>query len=91
MRNYINNCPHCDYLLDRGDIVDHFVKEGKTLKESLRIALDYGWTPKTPARFSAIIGVDDPYLDRVTHYVCPGCRKVIESPFEGTPEPPKAA
>ena len=80
--NHPTNCPHCNAVLDNGDIYDCFLKtlkgEENAEAKAREMADHYGANPENPRRFSRIVGVYDWNLDRTVYYECPDCKERIE-------------
>lgn len=86
-RELIENCPHCNYTLDDGLILDVFKKfrddkyslyADKTDIELEKMVIDfYG---NLDDRFSQIIQVCNDY--RRTYYECPNCKHKIDKPYK---------
>ena len=76
------NCPHCNALLDDGDIYDRFLKEyGGDEEKALETAECYGWSKENPHRFSRAIGYYSLETDRTEFYFCPDCKMKIDWPI----------
>jgi len=71
------NCPHCNALLDDGDIYEHYLKEYGDEKKALETAGDFGWTKEDPHHFSRIMGIYSYVTDRCESWECPDCKKEI--------------
>lgn len=76
--NHPSHCPHCNSLLDDGDVYEHFLEKYNDHEEALESAAFYGWSKEEPARFSRIVGVYCLERDRTTHFECPDCKGIIQ-------------
>jgi len=76
--NYPDNCPHCDAILDNGDIKQKFIDMGNDEAEAERIAGYHGWTQKEPLRFSRIVHVKWQQGEGTSYYRCPDCEERID-------------
>ena len=80
MTNYPDNCPHCNTLLDDGDIVEKFISMGYDEEKAVDAAENYGWTQDNKQRFSRIVYVkeyDSKWNKKKPYYMCPDCKKEI--------------
>lgn len=73
------NCPNCNCNWDGGDIYEHLKNhesyKSYSKKELRKTAGMYGWTPKTPPRFSHLIGLEYPEVyDGIWEWQCPECK-----------------
>ena len=83
---HIDKCPHCDYTLDDGLILDVFKKfrnngfamyANTSDKDLEKMVLDfYGSLNK---RFSKIVQVHDNHR---VYYECPNCKNKIDKPYK---------
>lgn len=71
------HCPHCNYLLDDGDIYERMLEMLMDEGAAARVAESYGWSKENPLRFSKIMGIYSWEYDRITHHECPECRERI--------------
>lgn len=79
MSDYPSTCPHCNANLEGDDIFQAFVSIYPIQPEkAMKAALEYGWTPEKPIKFSRILSVYDRDKDITTQSLCPDCKKIVD-------------
>jgi predicted RNA-binding Zn-ribbon protein involved in translation (DUF1610 family) len=73
-------CEHCGFDLDGGDIYEVMKSHRPDLSEEKlhEEVSSFGWYPENKKRFYKYVGHVSLEEDRVTHYICPKCEKIVK-------------
>lgn len=70
-------CLHCLSDLDRGDVLDHFLKTCENPDKAVAMATNYGWSDTNRVHFTRSVIVQPEH--GVQYTICPDCKKI--NPF----------
>lgn len=72
------HCPHCGLNFDGGNIIDTFIKMGRTKEEAEEVASHYGYGPgrtQWDKRLNVIL-YDEQY-NKTKYWECPECKQKV--------------
>lgn len=78
LERLLNLCPDCGQSWDDGDIAERLYETGYYRKphQAEEAALNYGWTPENPTRFSKRLSIYSRSTDKTEANQCPFCNTI---------------